>query len=822
MSGGRVPFEILPGRLVRVGEPVEILCSGTGRLVISRGVGGGEGVVFEGALGGSMAWNPPGPGMYVLEAVVGSVVYRRPLAVVAEGWAVCQMTVGAFTAEDFAETIHGAGLAADYYARMPRSPEDVAFTTRDPRWVEYERMYGDAIHAHVMAGDLGFIGPSLAHDNANWDTLDVDGIVERLAGLRRWWDAQGYEPMNRIATYTPCNAFVQACRKVGIRILHSIIPEQNWSDDVWVINHWGMPNCPFWVATDDFRKAGKRGETGLLAMTMNHYGVLCPHITRWGDYVLSPSHYLRWIRTTECGPEPLRFGQFLRDTVGGWHSLSGHPFFFSAGFEFGRTFGTSKMTDFNRLGIESLVALADGNPLVFATSRDVLAYYDRHLSGHPESVFLQRDYWAGADVNSKPLMAGGSAIIERRAYKALVREGEWLPMFHYDYTRPWHFPADSQDAPDDHASEDRRDLGLEAGAGQIVLRAAAPLPRTVPVVVWDAKPAGALPADFSAVALPVLDDKRHHWLIEVPAGWQGEATVKLEEAVWEGSPHPSWWKTQTFGEGDRLHTYLSFDLPLVETALIPIRLRRPAFVEAVQAPVGDIPAGPLTLEVGPLRTWHRFRGIASDDLLVTDGTLEAVEALAARGKLLPEDWRDKVAAHIEELEAAMLRVTGAKKILLGVHCGANQPIRAQSRAAAFDVVRHSTPPLSASESGDGVIAFGPGRSFWYHPRSLPIRLHGLEALRGHPRVRLVLNSFHAAGPPCRYQVACPGLPPVLWTPSASPLDSEAFLVFDFPTEAAICSPGPLTVRADQKGVLHDWWADGGSIAAIHALWFIAD
>lgn len=822
-----VPFEISPGRLVQVGERVVFVSAVAGRLEIRRGFGGG--VVFADTLAGRVEWEPPGPGMYLAELTFGGDVYRRPVAVVAEGWAVCQLTVGAFTSEDYAETIHGLGLAADYYVRLPQSPEPgssglVAFSAGDARWVEYERRHGDAIHAHAMARDFEFLAPGLAHGNANWDTLPQEGILQRLEALQEWWVASGYEPMDRIATYVPCNSFVQACGRAGIRILHSIIPEQNWSDGEWAINHWGMPNCPFWVAPDDFRKPGRREETGVLAMTMNHYGVLIPHLTQWGDHVLSPSHFVRWIRATESGPEPLRFERFARDTATGWRSLSGHPFFFSAGFEFGRTFGTRKMIDFNRRGIEMLAALAAETRLVFATSRDVLAYYDRHLPAHPESAFVQRDYWAGSDVSSKPLMAGAAAVVERRGYKAMVREGECLPLFHYDYAEPWHFATDDENAPDDHAPDDAQALAVRVADGNLDLCAEAALERTIPAVLWDATPAEPLPEGLSGFALPVLDDGRRHWLVEVPAGWRGEARVALNRAEGHDAPGslPDWWKTQTFGEGSTATTYLSFDVPLIGEASIPIALRRPAFVEAVQGPVGNVPAGPVTLNVGPLRTWHRFHGLAAEDVLCTGETIAAVGSLASENRLLPADWPARVAAHIEKLEEAMIQRTNASKILLGVYCGANQPIRSQCRAAPYDIVRPSTPPLVATEAADGVIAFGPGRSFWYHPRNLRVRLRGLEALRGHDRVRLVLNTFHAQGPPCRFRVTCPGHNPVVWTPPSSPFDPGAFLTFDFPTDPPAGHEDPLMIIADQEPLLYDWWKEDGFIAALHALWFIAD
>lgn len=819
-----------PGNLLKLNESVTICSTTAGRLTLFQLHGTERAQLAAISLNADepYTWKAPAAGGYqiVFQPLGDEPSLQRYLAFIDDAWAVCQITIGAFTSESFADVVHGAGVPVDYYVCLPKvgSPAQEPYAADDPRWRDYECRFGDAIHPHVMAADLDSVDPALAHHDANWCTLSAGQIEHRLRALQAWWHKQGYEPLDRIATYTPCNAFVQACRRVGIRILHSLVPEQNWSDGEWGINDWGMPNCPFWIAADDYRKPASGTVDGVLGMSMDHYGVLPPHLTRWGDHVLSPSHFLRWNRATDCGPEPVRFEQFLRDTLDGWRSLSDEPFFFSTGFEFGRTFGTSRMTDHNRLGLQRLIELSASKRLVFATSRDVRAYFDRHQRCHPESLFLQRDYWSGSTVNGKPGLAGDSLVIERADYKALVREGESLPMFHYDYQLRWDFPVAAEDAPEDFARQDSRELQVSRSNGTMDLRAERPLSRAVPVVAWDATVESN--EDVATTAVPVLDDGRRHTLIELSAGWSGRKTIRLAAAPARvRDTPPAWWKTQTFGEGERRHTYLHFDLPLMREVTFPMRLRSAARIDAVQAPMGGHAGGRVELRVGPSRTWHRFWGVTGDDLECTAETEATVAGLRRGEELLEADWCQRVGEHTRQLHQSMIARTGVSReqIALEIFCGARLPLGERCRAAPYDIIHSRVDGLAACECGDGVIAYGPGRSFWYHPRGFPMRISGLGSLKNAGRIRLLLHGYDPLGLDACQRVTCGGHFAQDWTLPSSPFDARAWLMLDLNLSDAVAK-GQLHVRLQtlQQQLLHDWWAERGFVASLHALWILTD
>lgn len=810
-------LEIKPGRLIKLGETLRFETSGSGKLRLCRGLAFKFDELMAIDLTADEAWNfkPTEAGMYLAEFEIDGQWLRRPIAVIERGWSVCQITVGAFTAEDFAGTLHEAGINADYYIVPPSPGAEPQYTFSDPRWVHYEREFGDAIYPHVMANNFGALEGSLSCEDANWDSMSMEGIMRRLQFLQEWWLKQGFRPLDRIASYTPCNRLVEAMKQCGIRILHSVIPEQNWSDGEWSINHWGMPTCPFWIAPDDFRKAGERTPHGVLAMTMNHYHVLLPHLTMWGDFVLSPSHFTRWIRAADSGDESTRYKQFLSDTLCNWASLSDDPFFFSAGHEFGRTFGTANMTEYNRRGLEALIDLSKTKKLAFATGNDVLAYYDRHQPRHPETAFRQRDYWVGVTVNNKPGQAGDSVVIERRDYKAVIRENEFLPFFHYDYLVKWSFTTRDMKAPHDFAPEDKQQLSVHREGNVLHIEAMKPLARTIPVAIWDAIVDNN---SFSSIRLPQLEDKREVSVVEIPAGWSGKLSLEIKSVSAPLSRRNDIWKMQTFGEGPDRHTYVHLDAALTQNISVNIELKKKARVDSATGTLGLQGPGVLNLEFGLLQGWYRFWQCGIEDI-VPDESVQ--QKLTEAKTLVSSDWQSELEQHQERLEnLASAHMKPGEKIVYQLYCGAQLPLGTRSRAGDYDQVTVGHPTLHAHEKADGVIAFGPGSSFWYHPRHMPFRIDGFPKEHIARRWKVLLHTFDLQKLNARYRVVVGSREAGIWTLPTRAYDEGAFFEIEL-KPGDVDDRGQLSfhIKTEQTQLLH-WWKDKGFIAAIHALWII--
>ncbi len=800
-----------PGALLKQGETLTITTTRPGALSILDG--NGKEVLHQPVNAGPVIWQATRPGSYQICLKCEKDILRRYVGVVAPGWSVCQMTVGAFTAEDFASTFHGAGVPVDYYIGMRQAT--------DPRWREYEYVWGDAIHPHVHADGFYEIAPELKHNNPNWESLTHEQIVLRLKKLQEWWQNLGYAPLDRIASYTPCNMLTKACREVGIHVLHSLVPEQNWSDGEWAINHWGMPTCPYWISDEDFRKPGARSADGVIGITMNHYQILLPHLTHWGDFVLSPSHTLRWHRSSESGAEPVRFEQFVRDTLANADPQAQHPLFFVAGFEFGRTFGTGKMTDHNRRGIEKIIELSRTQKLVFAASGDVYAYYMRHIATLPERTLLQRDTWAGARTMGKPGMAGDAIAIEKDGYKALIREGRSLPFFHYDYGQPWRYPTTDINVPDDYAAADEQALVVERSADKVIIVAEQPLARTIPVAIWDAQVDHAQ-VPISRIAK--LDDGRSHHIAELPRGWRGRTEIILTSAKPKSAAPAEWWQTASFGESARRHTYLHFNLPLLRDVEVPVTLKRECLIDGPQGPLGKEGPGLITLKIGPHRTWHRFWNIEAEDIVADEQTKNAVAALRKGNELLSDNWEEELTQHVKQLCQCASQQAGkpVDEAVLEVFCGAKLPLGSRSRAEKHDLVRTKVQGLTAKEHADGVLAYGPGKSFWCHPRSMNFKIHGMSALKIQQPLRLLMHSFDPQALGTQYRVNMGKNTVARWQLPQDPYSPAAWHMLTIDPQH-IDAQGRLRVQlaCDQTPVLYDWWEEGGFPACLHALWLFA-
>ena len=396
------------------------------------------------------------PGSYLItEKIAPGQQRTRYLGVVGDSYTVMQLTVGAFTSDNFDVPAHSNRIPINYYVNLGNAS--------DSTFRGFEQDYGDAIYPHLMANNIGAVDKRFAQVNTNWDSLSTEDIIERLTAFDEYWQNLGLKPLHGFATYTPSNSLVAAMKKMGWNVLHSIIPEQNWSDGRWAINHWGMPNQAFYVADDDFRKPMARDEKNVIAMGMNSYHLYMPHVTNWGDNVLSPSHFLRWHRTVESGPEPIRFKAFLDDYIAAARPNK-EPFFLIAGFEFGRTFGVRSMTQHNRRGMELIIEAAKELPIVFATGRDVALYYEELQISHPEVVYTQRDYLAGTRIMDKPVNSGPSIGMEMQPYKAVFAHLEPLPFYHYDYLEEWRYAADDTEMPRDYAKDDSEQIKIEKSA----------------------------------------------------------------------------------------------------------------------------------------------------------------------------------------------------------------------------------------------------------------------------------------------------------------------------------------------------------------------
>ncbi len=764
------------------------------------------------------------PGSYLIrEQMAPGVVRERYLGIVGDYYTVLQLTIGSFTSDLFDHPLHSARVPGVYYAGLGQ------VAGSDSTLRGYQQEYGDDICPHLMANGLGIVCPEFAQEDPNWDSLSAGEIVVRLRAFDAWWQARGLAPLRGFATYTPSNSLIQAMKTLGWNILHSIVPEQNWSDGRWCINHWGMPNQPFYMADDDFRKAAGRGRRNVIGMSMNSYHLYMPHVVNFGDNVLSPSHFLRWHRTVESGPQPERFTNFLLDYLQ-VAKQDPEPFFLIAGFEFGRSFGVRSMTTHNRRGMERIIALAKEQPIVFATASDVAAYYEKFQPRPRPAVFTQRDYLAGTRIMDKPINSGPSIGMEMDDFKAVFAHLEPLPHYHYDYTRPWQFAYDDMDAPTDYAQADRKALQVTVADDGLTLEAAVPLPRAIPVALWDAVLAQET-TEFQIWSPPVLDDGRRHTVAIAPAGWSGRCQLPIRKvsappaAEFAGLAHPQW-RVQEIGQADRRHAFLYLQERLPAGVEIPFRVPAPCRIDSPEKVLGEFQAGQqITLRFDDRHCWYRFWGLTAQQLQPEGEAMTILDRLARQqtdfAQTAPQ-LLQKRQTELDQMIDALLPATARR--LFHLDCFGSCPMGERSRAGQFDrLVYNAVPGLTAREFSDGGIAVSPGVSYWVHPRGLHFEISGLTAGgAGVEEVTLHLFSLSPPDQTWRYRVACRSGDRTLYESAQAwscPQTPGPGALLSIPLNLLEVTNGRVDgiIRSDQPGVLDDWFRDGGFIATLQRL-----
>ena len=783
------------------------------------------------------SFGPLEAGSYLIrEMVAPGKVRTRYLAVAKPGWTVVQLTCGS-TGDRLDSVVHARRIPMNYYVGVDEAQEDTTF-------LGWQRDYGDEILLHLHPDSLGKIDPKFKTLKENWEAFAVPEIVERLKARDAWMQDFGFEPLRGFASYTPANTLIAAMREVGWDILHSSVPEQNWSDGHWAINHWGMPNQPFYIGADDFRKSVARGSCGpdVLGMGMNSYHLYMPHVVMWGDNVCSPSHFLRWHRTVESGNAPVRYENFLDDYLKVAEGMSDSPYFMFTGYEFGRTFGTRSMTVHNRAGCEIAIDKAkNGGKVVFATASDVADWFKRFRPTPSENVFTQRDYLAGTRIMDKPIDSGPSIGMEMKDYKACFAHLEPLPFYHYDYTIPWHFKAADTTAPADFASDDMKSVELkDEGDGEdrtVRIVAKEALARTVPVCLWD-RELVEMPEGIRTFVPPTLDDGRRHTVVELPKGFCGKLTLKCrvtgvpDKAEFGGLVTPLW-RVQTIGEGDRRHCYAFVDTPLLSPCTVRFKCPKDCRIDALEKPLGTLRKGDVVeLSFTTRRTWYRFWGVAAEEIQPDTAGVAALERAAAEWKSFSDSAAANLArTHAEDDAFFKSVVPEDEKLVLDIDCFGNAVFGERSRARPFDrCVFAANDKVTAKEYSDGGISYGKGKSFWVHPRGLGLQVEGLDTLGLAPdaMVRVRLCTVAEKDEPLSYKVmvrsgwkkifgfADAGQETVVWD---CPKERTADGLFTFDVSMGDVTDGVLGIqlRTNQKQILDDWFADGGFIARLERI-----
>ncbi|MEN6406608.1 MAG: hypothetical protein ABFC77_09065, partial [Thermoguttaceae bacterium] len=204
----------------------------------------------------------PGNGRIVWR--VGEERISRMFAALDDGYAVCRLLLTSYpglrkpgrTGEAY-DVIHQHGLAADFWdgsehtAAYVRTPSQLAENYRI--FATMRHRYGDHIMPMCHADSMISRCPD---SNLVW--LDAELQRDGIHRLMELWDLLGIGPLELLGSYTYSHDTPHIARQLGIKAIDSLVQWQNWrdggDDNAWLINQWGAPTVPYYVAKDDYRK----------------------------------------------------------------------------------------------------------------------------------------------------------------------------------------------------------------------------------------------------------------------------------------------------------------------------------------------------------------------------------------------------------------------------------------------------------------------------------------------------------------------------------------------------------------------------------------
>ena len=259
-------------------------------------------------------------------------------------------------------------------------------------------------------------------------------INEVLSDYKKLWPMLGFtDPVKSLYTYGFGNIPITTARSFGYNMIGAICAdENNMGGDQ--IQQWGCPARPYFVATDDYRKTGNGGPSGMVGLqqeerqTVECRDYCCvyafdPSCESFMDYFAGITRTRTLNDASVTRIEDL-FHCFLNAA-----GQTNYPHFFCCGLQ-----GDAPT---KRQLLMNFVNDARSWPLTFATPTAVAEFYRRHYQSTPESILYLVDSYAGLTDYGKPVNYPDTMEIENGSYKAIFRKGDTLPYVYYDYSIPW-------------------------------------------------------------------------------------------------------------------------------------------------------------------------------------------------------------------------------------------------------------------------------------------------------------------------------------------------------------------------------------------------
>lgn len=254
-----------------------------------------------------------------------------------------------------------------------------------------------------------------------------------LRQLHRLMKLLGYESMELFASYTPDAVALGILEELGVKGLTSLCAWQNTLDGAWKINHCGVSNQPYYPADDDFRRAGKQRDIMCFTMANSscnrNYSLMaldgCPTNVnpgqRYFDNRVVHHQLQRFYDAFDGYLADAAQNEKLMTVTVAIESFCGHMDWNAA----------------NDLAVRYMIRKAATEKIVFTSAADIAAYHMKRKMDLQPAYYFQPDYYYGLHNSQLPGNVGDRIEAVTPEYLAVVRKGNMLPLYFYDYTVPW-------------------------------------------------------------------------------------------------------------------------------------------------------------------------------------------------------------------------------------------------------------------------------------------------------------------------------------------------------------------------------------------------
>ncbi|MFB9279570.1 hypothetical protein [Cohnella cellulosilytica] len=362
-----------------------------------------------------VVYTPTRPGNYYAEVVTEDGPRSAYFSVWEPG-----MTIVSFWSA-FADSFHSRGNHKDLYmkeAKAYKLPLDfelmlVGDNTFISTWYLHRKLR--TAQQEVAADVVPFFDGAYFHrvhpdfqDRFNYDEegrvpdptfhgLTAERCGKLIEGARSYWKKWGYREFTGISTYSPSNSLMLACRQAGVRWVSGLFPEYDFTDgralwqSAWVQRHAGMPEFPYYPGTDDFRKAGTRGEDALMIFPADRRNPVLNH----AGFYAHGTDTLNCIRHYGDGAADklMEYAEvFIRNNR---LTRGESPFAISYTLQMD-DLEMDGQVEVNREMLSRFAQRARAGDVIFAHKRHLQQYYARHEPATPEIACCVGDLLADA------------------------------------------------------------------------------------------------------------------------------------------------------------------------------------------------------------------------------------------------------------------------------------------------------------------------------------------------------------------------------------------------------------------------------------------